>query len=191
MLQRCMKRAETSGRSDDKEEILLKRLRNYNEQSKPVVDLYEQFGKVRRIDASKDINEVYEETKKAMLPSISFMLGPKASGKSTLGKALANRTNMKFLDFNQFVIDNGLKGKKDDFVTGELIKAMINEPSPRVLIKNFPQNVYQAKYFIKNSTSPSKVFSLRCNKDVCQERMINLGLNNPHYVSSSILSKKI
>jgi adenylate kinase family enzyme len=126
-----------------------------------------------------------------MLPSISFLLGPNASGKSTLGKALANRTNMKFLDFNQFVRDNGLVGKKDELVTGELIKAMINEPSPRVLIKNFPQNIFQAKYFIKNSTTPSKVFSLRCSKDTCQERMILLGHNHPQYVSSSILSKKI
>lgn len=100
MLQRCLKRAETSGRLDDKEETLKKRLHAFNAESRPVVDLYEQFGKVRRIDASKDVNEVYEQTKKAMLPSISFLLGPKASGKSTLGKALASRTNMKFFDFN-------------------------------------------------------------------------------------------
>jgi adenylate kinase family enzyme len=126
-----------------------------------------------------------------MLPSISFMLGPKASGKSTLGKALASRTNMKFLDFEEFIRANGLVGKKDEFITQELIKAMINEASPRVLIKNFPQNVFQAKYFIKNSTAPSKVFSLKCSKDVSQERMISLGLKHPHYVSSSILSKKI
>jgi shikimate kinase len=77
-----------------------------------------------------------------MLPSISFMLGPKASGKSTLGKALASRTNMKFLDFEEFIRANGLVGKKDEFITQELIKAMINEASPRVLIKNFPQNVF-------------------------------------------------
>lgn len=138
MLQRCLKRAETSGRADDKEETLLKRLKNYNEQSKPVVDLYEQFGKVRRIDASKDIQDVYEQTKKAMLPSISFILGPKTSGKSTLGKALADRTNMKFIDFNNFVEENGLAGQDDDEVTGALIKSMVNEHCPRVLLKNFP-----------------------------------------------------
>ena len=41
MNQRFKKRAETSDRSDDKPEIHLKRLKIFNEQSKPVVDLYE------------------------------------------------------------------------------------------------------------------------------------------------------
>lgn len=62
-----------------------------------------------------------------MLPSISFMLGPKTCGKSTLGSALAQRTNMKFMDFNTFVLSNGLTGKKDDVITTELIKSLVSE----------------------------------------------------------------
>ena len=34
----------------------------------PVVTYYEQFGKVRRIDAARDPLEVYEDTRAAMLP---------------------------------------------------------------------------------------------------------------------------
>lgn len=77
-----------------------------------------------------------------MLPSISFILGPKTSGKATLGQALADRTNMKFIDFNHFVEQNGLAGQHDDDVTGALIKSMVEEHSTRVLVKNFPQNDY-------------------------------------------------
>jgi shikimate kinase len=32
-----------------------------------------------------------------------FVLGPKASGKSTIGGAMAMRTNMKLIDFNQYM----------------------------------------------------------------------------------------
>ena len=41
---RCLERAKTSGRADDTEEIIQKRLQTYNEQSIAVVDLYEKFG---------------------------------------------------------------------------------------------------------------------------------------------------
>ncbi len=51
---RCLERAKTSGRADDTEEIIQKRLQTYNEQSIAVVDLYEKFGKVRSVDGSGD-----------------------------------------------------------------------------------------------------------------------------------------
>lgn len=35
------------------------------------------------------------------------------------------------------------------------------------------------------------MFALECSKDICQERMIDLGEYHPQYVSSSILSKQI
>ena len=59
LMSRCLKRAETSGRADDNVETLLKRFKAFNEQSKPVVDLYMKFGKVHYIDASGTVNEVY------------------------------------------------------------------------------------------------------------------------------------
>lgn len=38
---------------------------------------------------------------------------------------------------------------------------------------------------------PTHVFVLKCSKDICQERMIDLGEEHPQYVPSSILSKRI
>ena len=99
LIDRCKVRAETSGRTDDNLDTLLKRFKAFNEQSRPVVDLYAKFGKVRHIIAKGDINEVYQKTKRAMLPEIFFMIGPKCSGKSHLGKALSDRTNMMTLNF--------------------------------------------------------------------------------------------
>jgi adenylate kinase family enzyme len=70
-----MERAKTSGRIDDTEEIITQRLRTYNEQSRPVVELYKKFGKVREVDGAGDVLEVWKMTRKAMLPQVSFIIG--------------------------------------------------------------------------------------------------------------------
>jgi adenylate kinase family enzyme len=99
-----MERAKTSGRVDDTEEVIRRRLQVYAEESRPVVELYRQFGRVREVDGGKDVSDVWADTRKAMLPQVSFMIGPHASGKSTLGKALCERSNSVQLNFNQFLV---------------------------------------------------------------------------------------
>ena len=66
----------------------------------PVVDLYKKFGKVRWIEAIGSINEVYEQTKKAMCPQMFYLVGPKCSGKTVLGSALAERANMQLMNYH-------------------------------------------------------------------------------------------
>lgn len=126
-----------------------------------------------------------------MLPQISCIIGPKASGKTTLGTALCERTNMKLVNFNDFIEENKLSDEDDETVTTALIKMLSQEICPRVLLEDFPQSEFQAKFFIKNCVTPSGVFLLECNKDACQERMISLSQSDANYQSSSILSKKI
>ena len=77
------------------------------------MELYKKFSKVHFIDANRGVNEVYADTKKAMMPKVFFNIGPKCSGKTTLGTALAERTNMTMLNFNDFLKDNNLNGKDD------------------------------------------------------------------------------
>jgi len=141
LLDRCLTRAAASTikRDDDNAETLKNRLRNFNEQSKPVVDLYRKFGKVRHIDASEPINAVYQTTRKAVLPQVAFMVGPTKAGKTTLAVALAERTNMSLLDFPQFLRQQGLsQAAEEDQVKG-LIRYLVDQASPRVLIEEFPQ----------------------------------------------------
>ena len=189
MLERCMKRAETSGRSDDNAETIKKRVQNYFDQSYPVIEYYKKFGKVRTIDATGDISSVYAQTKDAILPQTMFMLGPKASGKTDIATNLANRTNMTHINFDKFIADNELSQEDDETVTMSLIQKLAKEIKPRVILENFPKNVFQAKFFIRNCKKPTNVFALQCSKDVCQERMISIGDKSPNYVSSAILSQ--
>ena len=193
LLERCLVRAAnaTVQREDDNAETLKNRLRNFRESSKPVVDLYRKLGKVRCIDASESITKVYEETRKALLPQVSFMVGPTKAGKTTLAVALAERTNMSLLDYTTFLKDNGLLQRSEEEQTKELIKYLVEQPSPRVLIEEFPQTENQAKYFSKNCVEPTNVFYVRCSLDESQERMLSLGKDSTAYLPSTILSKKI
>lgn len=66
------------------------------------------------------------------------MIGPHKAGKSTLGAALCERTNMAKLDFASFLKDNNLHSKTEEEQVKELIKYLVNQSSPRVLIEEFP-----------------------------------------------------
>jgi len=142
MLERCMKRAETSGRSDDNADTIKKRVGNYFEQSVPVIDYYTKFAKVRRIDATGSISEVYAQSKNAVLPQTMFILGPKGSGKSHIAQNLAERTNMLYLNFDQMVKDSGLDPADDESVCKAVVRNLAEEIKPRVILENFPQNIY-------------------------------------------------
>jgi len=64
-VQRCLKRGETSGRSDDNEESMRKRISTYNNSTMPIIKLYESQGLVKRIMANRGVDEVFEDVKKA------------------------------------------------------------------------------------------------------------------------------
>lgn len=105
-----------------------------------MIDLYRKFGKVRTIDGSGSVNEVYAQTKKALLPEVYFLIGPKASGKSSVGKHLAEKTNMHQLNFEHFIQSNNLQHKDDEAKVFKLINYLLDTVSPRILIEDFPQN---------------------------------------------------
>ncbi len=67
-IRRCLERAKTSGRSDDTEEIIAKRLRTYNEASRPVVEMYRKLGKVHEVNGAHDAATVWNLTRTEMLP---------------------------------------------------------------------------------------------------------------------------
>lgn len=51
---------EFSKRSDDTREVFEKRIRNYMEKTRPLIDFYKQRGLLYSIDASKNFDEVYK-----------------------------------------------------------------------------------------------------------------------------------
>lgn len=67
MLQRLMKRGETSGRADDNAESIKKRFRTFLETSMPVVEHYEKQGKVVKVDSKSGVEQVEKEIKEALM----------------------------------------------------------------------------------------------------------------------------
>jgi len=129
-------------RTDDNAETIQKRFETYQQKNLPVITYYEQFGKVRRIDANRDVLDIYEDTRRAMLPQISCIIGPKASGKTTLGTALCTRTNMKSINFNDFLSEQNLNDCDEEAQTVALIKCLSAEKMPRILLEDFPQSEF-------------------------------------------------
>jgi len=71
MKTRLLKRGETSGRADDNEASIMKRFETYETQTKPVIDHYLKVEKVLRIDSSRSVQEVHEETKTRIFKKLS------------------------------------------------------------------------------------------------------------------------
>jgi len=59
MLKRLLKRAETSGREDDNEEVIKKRFQTYKDTTMPVIEYYSKQGKVAEVDSSGGVEEVH------------------------------------------------------------------------------------------------------------------------------------
>jgi len=63
---RCLERGKQSGRSDDNEETLSKRIKTYNESTVPIIMHFDKLDMVKRIDAAKTEEEVFAEVQKKM-----------------------------------------------------------------------------------------------------------------------------
>lgn len=64
-VQRCLERGLTSGRTDDNEESMRKRIVTYTQSTMPIIKYYESQGLVRQIKANRPIDEVFEQVKQA------------------------------------------------------------------------------------------------------------------------------
>lgn len=67
MIERLLKRGQTSGRVDDNEESIRKRLATFNESTLPVVDHYESLNKVAKINSERSVDDVYADVVKKLI----------------------------------------------------------------------------------------------------------------------------
>ena len=67
MKERILGRAKTSGRSDDNEEAIVKRLAVFESQTIPIVEKYKKDNKVVQIDCEKAPDVVFKEVQKVLV----------------------------------------------------------------------------------------------------------------------------
>ncbi|XP_068676819.1 UMP-CMP kinase-like isoform X1 [Montipora foliosa] len=65
-IRRIMERAKSSGRSDDNIESLRKRFHTYETQTLPIIQHYEKLGLVKKIQAIKSPEEVFDEVQNVL-----------------------------------------------------------------------------------------------------------------------------
>lgn len=58
LVQRLLHRAEVEGRTDDTEEVVRRRQEVYAEQTAPLIEVYEERGKLVRVDGMGEVDEV-------------------------------------------------------------------------------------------------------------------------------------
>ena len=66
LIERVMQRGQTSGRTDDNMETLMKRLNQYKTEQIPIINRYDTMGLVKTINGNQAIEEVYGQVKTAV-----------------------------------------------------------------------------------------------------------------------------
>jgi len=132
MEKRIMERSKTSGRSDDNPESIKKRFQTYQNETKPVIDHFEAKNLIRKINAERDVEEVFADTRTALdaikdslkpqvdeKPSAIFVLGGPGSGKGTQCERIIQDFGFKHLSVGDL-----LRAEK---TTGSEIAKQIDE----------------------------------------------------------------
>lgn len=93
MKKRLLKRGESSGRVDDNEETIAKRLDTFHKCTQPVIDYYDKAGKLAKVDSEKDPNDVFADIQKIFEGENGITPAPTASSKNK--SPTSNQKNAK------------------------------------------------------------------------------------------------
>jgi adenylate kinase family enzyme len=65
LTKRLLKRGETSGRTDDNLESIVKRLKTFEDSSMPVIKHFEAMNRLKKVNSERDVKEVTKDTLKS------------------------------------------------------------------------------------------------------------------------------
>jgi adenylate kinase len=102
-VRRLLHRGKTSGRTDDNETVIRNRLKEYNEETLPVLQFYRDKGIMIEVDGTQTIEKVNleithiikEELSKSLFNVVVF--GYPGSGRGSQGKALAKKFGLEYV----------------------------------------------------------------------------------------------
>lgn len=166
-LKRLIKRAETSGRTDDTEAVIRNRLREYQEKTAPVAQYYkdqglffprEGVGSIEEINSK--LNEIIEQELRKVLFNV-VLLGYPGAGRGTQARTLAKKYNLVYLSTGEMLKEEIKKGSqvgktvqsicdKGDLVPDEIVIKLIEKHIQRnpeangFIFKGFPRTLVQA-----------------------------------------------
>lgn len=166
-VKRLLNRGLSSGRSDDTEQVIRNRLKEYNEKTLPVLQFYREKGIYREIDGTAKIETVHEEITEIIREELSkrlfniVLFGYPGSGRGSQGKALAKHFGLEYVATGP-MLDHEIKrgsetGKKitelyDDgrLVPDEIVVQLIEKKLAEsrgvkgYIFKGFPRTLVQS-----------------------------------------------
>jgi adenylate kinase len=166
-VKRLLNRGLTSGRSDDNEQVIRNRLKEYNEKTLPVLQFYKDRGIYVEVDGTVGIENVHtqiteiirQELTKSLFNIVLF--GYPGSGRGSQGKALARHFGLEYVAtgpmLDQEIKKNTETGRKitelyengqlvPDEIVVQLIEKKLTESKDikGFIFKGFPRTLVQS-----------------------------------------------
>ncbi len=197
-VKRLLERAKVSQRSDDNEEVIRTRLKEYHDKTIPVLNFYRDKGIVHGVDGHGTIDEVKDGIDKIIQDELKSRLfnvvlfGYPGSGRGTQGKLIAERFGLEYVSTNSMLAseirkdtdlgktiasyyDNGIL--VPDEIVVKLIEEKINSTKGEkgFIFKGFPRTLVQS-YILdgmlqKHGTTISQVIELEVPMLSLMERL--------------------
>lgn len=166
-VKRLLERGKLMGRSDDNEQVIRNRLKEYHEKTLPVLQFYRDKGICYDIDGTGSIEQVRDEIGKIIRDELSKRLlnivifGYPGSGRGSQGKALAEKYNLEYVATGPMLdqeirnqTETGLKIKElyesgqlvPDEIVVQLIEKKITSSKDvkGFIFKGFPRTLVQS-----------------------------------------------
>jgi len=197
-VERLLKRGISSGRLDDNETVIRKRLREYTEKTLPVLNYFEERGIVRTVDSTRAIGEIRASLESVIQielgrhPLNVVLFGYPGCGRGSQGKALAAKFGLEFIStggiLDQEIRSGSPIGKDvtrlyeegmlvpDEVIIPLLEKRLEQSPGTRgYIFKGIPRTLVQS-YILdgllqKHGASSTKIIELDVPHDELVRRL--------------------
>ncbi|XP_078594899.1 uncharacterized protein LOC144872501 isoform X6 [Branchiostoma floridae x Branchiostoma japonicum] len=198
MTERLLGRAKTSGRADDNEATIKKRLDTFYSETEPVVKFYEDKKKLKRINAERDKEAIFADVVAALDPAaaklkgkkVIFIVGGPGCGKGTQCDKIVEKYGYTHLSTGDLLRDEVNSGSErgqqltNIMVQGKLVPmetvlelvkdAMVAraDTSNGFLIDGYPREVKQGTEFESRIKECDKVLYFECAAKTMTERLL-------------------
>ncbi len=215
-VKRLVSRGAISGRSDDNEEVIRKRLEEYTNKTVPVIEFYRERGLFRAVDGSQAIDNVTKQISEIISSELQnnlfniVIFGYPGSGRSSQSAAIAKKYGLESINMSKLLEDeirnNTAIGQrieehnmKEEHVADEIVVQLIErklenaQNAKGYIFKGFPRTLVQS-YILegllkKHHSSIALAFNLKVPAIHAMERLNKRGLSEKgkHYDKSMTL----
>ncbi len=167
LIRRMLERGKTSGRADDKAEVIDFRLQEYENKTIPVANFYNEKKKFYPINGVGKLDDVCKRLTKVIEKNLEnvwlniVLFGPPGAGKGTQAKRLSAKFNLVYISTGELLRNEIAQGSemgkiakeymdRGDIVPDEIAirliegKIKMNPHAKGFIFKGYPSNIVQA-----------------------------------------------